>query len=440
MAVLSISEPDTVATDRGEAAVAGEDRGQRKINVLILASSLRIGGAEVVIQNLARTIDRRRFTVTVAHTKDAGQIGAELQRAGIDIVDLRKESPLKSRAFAYLSFLGLVALVRRRRVDVIHTHNVDGLADAGLCKLLVRHVKTVHTFHFGKYPGARWFLSSTDARAIRRRLMWMERVFSLLTDRLIAVGDVQRKLLQATYGFRDQSIKTVWNGVVSPPAAVERSRFRSQLDAEHSVVVGTIATLIEQKGLHDLLQVARIVKDAGGFGRSVKFVVVGEGGLRKELEARRAQLGLEDSVVFTGWMTDAARVALPAFDVLFQPSLWEAMSVVVLEAMAEGRPVVATRVGENPRVIEHGVDGLLVDATDVHGMAAALGSLIQSETLRRQMGQAGRRKFEQHFTVDHMARAYEQVYADAARRDVPGQIVEPRQKVRGHEADVEHAS
>jgi glycosyltransferase involved in cell wall biosynthesis len=435
-----MSQPSrTTVSDRDEPAVSVETPVPRRINVLILASSLRIGGAEVVIQNLARTIDRRRFNVTVAHTKDVGHIGAEMQRTAVDLVDLRKGSWLKGRAFAYLSFVALVSLVRRKRVDVIHTHNVDGLADAALCKLLVRNVKTVHTFHFGKYPGARWFLSSTDATAIRRRLMWMERLFSLLTDRLISVGDVQRQLLQATYGFRSQSIKTVWNGVTSPSPVAEHSRLRSQLEAQDSVVIGTIATMIEQKGLHDLLHVARIVKDAGGFGRSVKFVVVGEGRLRKELEARRAELGLDDLVLFTGWITDAARVALPAFDVLFQPSLWEAMSVVVLEAMAEGKPVVATRVGENPRVIEHGVDGLLVDATDAPGMAAALASLIQSETLRRQMGQAGRRKFEQYFTVEHMARAYEQIYTEVVRQDLPRGSSNLGTE-RGNETDVEHAS
>ncbi len=145
-------------------------------------------------------------------------------------------------------------------------------------------------------------------------------------------------------------------------------------------------------------------------GHNVKFVIAGEGVLRRELEQLRHDLGLDDTVVLLGWVTNAADLVLPQLDIFFQPSLWEAMSVVILEAMANRKPVVATRVGENPRVIEDGVDGLLVNARDIDGMAAALGRLIADAGLRRRLGAAARRKVEQQLTVTHMTRAYEVVY------------------------------
>ena len=111
-------------------------------------------------------------------------------------------------------------------------------------------------------------------------------------------------------------------------------------------------------------------------------------------------------------LRDDAEVAVPVFDVFFQPSLWEAMSVAILEAMAAGKPVVATRVGENPRVIADGVDGLLVDAKDVDGMAATLRRVIDDAELRRRLGSAAAAKVANQFTMTHMSRSYEKVYVE----------------------------
>jgi glycosyltransferase involved in cell wall biosynthesis len=154
------------------------------------------------------------------------------------------------------------------------------------------------------------------------------------------------------------------------------------------------------------------VKDKG---HDVVFTVVGDGHLRPQLEARRRELGLHDSVFLPGWITSAADVAMPTFDVFFQPSLWEAMSVVILEAMATGKPIVATQVGENPRIIEDGVDGLLINPGDIDGMTAALCRILDDPALAARLGTAARRKAEQQFSVEHMTHAYERVYLDVVR-------------------------
>ena len=370
----------------------------RKTNVLILASSLWIGGAESVIQHLSMTLDRRRFNVSVCCLKQRGHIGDEIAKTGIDIVaigDLAGGQGATTGKVDYFTFRKLANVIRARQIDVVHTHTTHGLVDACLCKLLLMpRLKVVHTFHFGNYPHT------------RPRIMWMERVFSRFADRLFAVGDVQRRQLQRVYGFGDRAIGTVWNGVATDLHTGDPA-FRDRVGARDRVLIGTIATYIEQKGLRDLMHVARRVLDAG---HKVRFVVVGEGQLRPELEALARSLGVQDDVILTGWVTHAAQTALPQFDIFFQPSLWEAMSMVVLEAMSAGKPIVATRVGENPHIIEHGADGLLVDPKDVDGQAAALVRLIEDETLRRRLGMEARRKVAQRFSVAHMTQAYEEIY------------------------------
>jgi glycosyltransferase involved in cell wall biosynthesis len=384
-----------------DSAVTGAVDPGRKTNVLIVASSLWIGGAESVIQHLALTLDRRRFNVSVCCLKQRGHIGDEIANAGIDIVALAEADEPKDRSkIDYFTFRKLARVIRDRQIDVVHTHTSHGLVDACLCKvLLFRRLKVVHTFHFGNYPHT------------RPRIMWMERVFSRLADRLFAVGNVQRKQLQRVYGFSDRAIGTVWNGVSTDQHAGD-PEIATRLGAGERLIIGTIATYIEQKGLRDLIQVARKVREAG---HDVRFVVVGEGHLRPELEALARSLGVEDSVNLTGWITHAAQVALPHFDVFFQPSLWEAMSMVVLEAMAAGKAVVATRVGENPHIIEDGVDGLLVDPKDVDGMTAALIRVIEDRALRQRLSEGARRKVTERFAVAHMTKSYEDVYLAALR-------------------------
>lgn len=364
---------------------------EQKTNLLVLSAGLGIGGAEVVIKHLVSALDRDRFNVTAGCLKMAGMIGEELARDGLDVVVL---SDTNGQRTDYLSFVKLWRLLRSRKIDVVHSHTTDALADAALCRLLMPRLKLVHTFHFGNYPHA------------SRQKLRMERVFHRFADRLVAVGEVQRQQIRATFGIRDEAIQTVWNGVPFEDVVPDGS-FRRKVGGEGRILIGTLATLIPQKGLGDLLLVAQRLRD---IDPRVLFVVVGEGVLRPELEAQRTALGLDDTVALPGWIKDASRVALPEFDVFFQPSRWEAMSIAVLEAMAAGRPIVATRVGENAHVIEHGVDGLLAEPGDVQGMAEALGLLVRDAGLRQQLGAAAARKAAERFTVEQMTRAYERIY------------------------------
>ena len=237
----------------------------------------------------------------------------------------------------------------------------------------------------------------------------MEGLSSRVVDRLIAVGFEQRRRLQACYRLPESRIGTVWNGLrlerLEPDAA-----FRSQLGTGDRLLVGTIAKLIEQKGLDDLLTVARQCRDAG---QRMQFVIVGDGPLRPMLEQRRRELGLDDTVVITGWIQNAAARVLPSFDVFFQPSRWEAMSIAILEAMANAKPIVATTVGDNAHVLEDGVTGLLVESGNIPSMVSAL-TRAANPDLRHTLGRAALARYTEKFTLEHMVHAYEDVYRQLA--------------------------
>lgn len=382
---------------RSDAPLVEAD-GQRKYNLLLVVDNLWIGGTEVVIKNLCHTLDRRLFNVSVCHLKERGNIGDDLYRAGVDIVGI-PPSKIFKRA-NYLSCLGLLNVIRSRKIDIIHSHTPYSLTDSSLCKCMMPRLKLIHTFHFGNYPHE------------DKRRMWMERTFSKIANRLVAVGDHQRQTIEQAYGVPPAKMRKVWNGVTLSDNS-EDIDLTAIIGAGRGCVIGTFATLHnEQKGITFLLDVAARLKSQG---EKVVFVIAGEGPLRKELEQKAERLGLTGMVYFIGWVKDAAARLLPKVDIFFQPSLWEAMSVVVLEAMAAGKPIVATRVGENPKVLEHERDGLLVDARNTDQMISALTRLIHEPDLGVRLGAEAKSKFYRIFTADRMARDYERLYLEVLR-------------------------
>jgi len=359
------------------------DAPRRRLKVMLAIDGLGLGGAEMVVRDLAHGLDRDHFDVCICCTKGVGgPVGQELIREGFDLFVLPGQ---REGHVDYLTALKLRRAVKERCVDIVHTHAASALLDAGLSRLTMPRPRVVHTFHFGNYPYRVW------------RHHVMEGLCARAVDRLIAVGWEQRRRIQQAYRLPDSRIGVIWNGVAVGQPDPDPT-FRADVGSSDRLLIGTIAKLIEQKGLDDLLAVARRCREAC---YPVQFVIVGDGPLRPVLEQRRRELGLEDTVVITGWIPNAAVRALPAFDVFFQSSRWEAMSIAVLEAMASGKAIVATRVGDNQHVIEHGVNGLLVESGDVDGMVEALIRVFDRET-RGRLGRMARIAYEQKFTLGKM--------------------------------------
>jgi len=359
---------------------------------MFLIPALYIGGAELVVSNLARFLRDRGGEVAIAHLKGQGPLGERLSEEGFDVVDLGAAG---GGAQAYAAPARLRRALRERGSRILHSHGTAALVDASLCRLAAPDVRHVHTFHFGNYP---------NISATRRA---MEHVFSRVPDRLVAVGHEQRRTIRSLYRLPDARITTVYNGVDPAPARVDPEI--EALRKSGRVVIGSVSTLIEQKGIPDLLRTAAALRRRRD---DFVFAIVGDGPLRGELEALARDLDLGSHVVFLGWVREAAARALPGFDIFFQSSLWEAMSMVVLEALAAGVPVVATRVGENGVVVRDGVNGRLCAPRDVDAMTSALESLVSSADRRRRMGRAARADHAERYTSEVMGYRHVDLYRE----------------------------
>lgn len=371
------------------------------VRLLLTCSTLHIGGAERVAACLAKHVDRRRFDVSACYLRENGVIGESMLARGVDLVPvpgLRPGEPDR------LTSLKLMRLVRERKIQVLHTHDVHGLMDASICRRAMPGIRHVHTFHFGNYP------NRDRARQRVERLLWRS------PDALVAVGHAQAEAIRSLYGIPPDRLRVIWNGVEDPTPTAE-SEIRAKDLAGQLPVIVSISTLIEQKGIGHLLEASRTLRDNG---LAFRLVIVGHGDLRAALEQKSRDLRIDDCVEFLGWVPDAAKLVLPSCDVFVQSSLWEAMSIVVLEAMAAARPMVVTRVGENSHAIVDGESGLLVPPADTDALAMALARLLTDRAMARRLGASARQRYLDRFTIRPMIDAYESIYYDLARRATDG--------------------
>jgi glycosyltransferase involved in cell wall biosynthesis len=226
--------------------------------------------------------------------------------------------------------------------------------------------------------------------------------------RIIAVSRAVSRVLEEA-GLPRERLRLVYEGVPSrPPGRGGREALAALGVPAEAPVVGTVAALVEHKDHATLIEAAARV--TAGIPEA-RFVLLGEGDLRRPLEERASALGLAGRVVFAGFRGDVD-VLLPAFSVFCLPSRREGLGTSLLDAMNFGLPVVGTDAGGIPEVVEDGCTGQIVGVRDPDALAAALVSLLRDPALRRRMGEAGRRRFEERFTADRMVEATLAVYEE----------------------------
>jgi len=222
---------------------------------------------------------------------------------------------------------------------------------------------------------------------------------------LAAVSDSVAQRLLAS-GVPARKIRTIANGI--DVQTFERARPLQVLNFDGSKVVGMVARLDLQKGFEYLLRASSELRSAFP---GLKVVIVGEGPDRNEIEGMIHRLGLQSNVILAGQRSDMTGI-YAAMDVFVLPSLNEGLPMTILEAMAASRPVIATRVGAIPKVIQDGETGLLVDPGDMNGLRDALARLLTDSDFCCRLGAAGHDWVSRNYTSEAMAMKYRQMYDD----------------------------
>ena len=365
---------------------------------------MSIGGAQTHLLQVLRLLDRRRFRPLLCclatDRKDPVHLLDQVRDLGVPVLDARLRDTANSlvRPHSLAQMVRIAGEFRRHRVRVVHSYlfhaNWFGTVTARLARV---PVAIVSKRSMDVYP--------------RARDRWANRLVNRLADRMTAVAGAVRDHVHATEGCPLEKIVVIPNGIGAPvPARVDRADVLRVGAGDQ--VIGTITRLVWKRGHEALLEAAAIVTRTEP---SAKLLVVGDGPLRPALEEQAQRLGLNGAVRFLGAVPEAARL-LPQFDVFVLSSLWEGMSNGLLEAMAAGRPVVATRVGGNPEVVVDGESGLLVPPKDPQALADAVLRLLRDRELAHRLGEAARRRIESQFTLEQMVSRMEDLYQDLLAR------------------------
>lgn len=356
--------------------------------------SLATGGLENGVVNLVLGTSTEINHAVVCLTSSAGAFARRLPRE-VPRYALGKRPGQDPQAF-----VRLVRLFRQLRPQVVHSRNWAAF-DAVLAARLARVPVVVHGEH-GRD------ISDPEGRHSRRNTL--RRLLSPLVTRFVTVSDDLRRWLVSTVGIPAYKVTTIRNGVdLAKFAPADRAQVRRTLALPvEARIVGTVGRLDPVKDHVGLVEAFRRI--AGDFPDAA-LLIVGDGPCRAALLATVEHLGLEGHVRLLGEREDVPRV-LGALDVFALPSIAEGISNTILEAMASGLPVIATRVGGNPELVEDEVTGVLVPPRDPPALASAITRYFDDPGLATTHGKAGRQRAEEHFSLPTMCRAYAGLYQE----------------------------
>jgi glycosyltransferase involved in cell wall biosynthesis len=331
--------------------------------------------------------------------KRAQQWAREL---GLGVVDLdviwREIRPFKD----LVGLVKLTAFLKKNNYSLIHTHTSKGGFVGRIAGRLARVpsiVHTVHGFAFHECSG------SVQTRVYAS----LEKIVAYACDRIVTVSHYHRQWALRLRIAGPEKIVAVPNGIgqsrVESSAAALSVR-RAWGCADDDVVLLSHGRLAEQKGLAYLLEALAHLRASE---HRIRLFIAGEGPLEAALKAQAKTMGIGPMVTFLGYCNNIGTL-LAAADVVVLPSLWEGLSISLLEAMAAGKPVITTSIGSNLEVTDGGNAALLVPPKDAGALAAAIMKLAEEKDTRYDLAERGRRIYLERYTEDRMMSGYRSIY------------------------------
>ncbi|QOY94681.1 TIGR03088 family PEP-CTERM/XrtA system glycosyltransferase [Massilia sp. UMI-21] len=361
---------------------------------------LDIGGLETLLVDSINRMPAGRYRHAVICLTDYTDFAQRITRPDVELFALHKPAGL-----ALGTHRDLFRLLRRMKPDVLHTYNlgtIEYAATAWAAGVPVR----VHAEH-GR--------DARDPQGINPKHNLLRRLLAPFIHRYVPVSRDLCGWLERVVRIPAAKLQLIDNGVdterfrADAPAAGALETWQDDPDAFVIGTVGRLQDVKDQATLVDAFALLRTLLQAELPEAKLRLVLVGDGPLRAQLEARVREHGMQDSVCFAGPRSDVAPV-MRGFSLFALSSIAEGTPVTLLEAMASGLPVVATAVGGIPDLVEQGVNGALAPPRDPQALAAAIVPYVRDRALARRHGAAGRARVEQQYSMQAMLAAYVALY------------------------------
>jgi len=371
-----------------------EDRGP--LRVMYLATDMAVGGAETLLVELVRRLDRARFLPELCCLKQFGPLGEVLAQ------QIPAFTGLLSNKYDATVLWRLARLLRRRRIDALVTVGTGG--DRMFWGRLAARLARVPVV-----------CSWLHSMGLPQRVEWPNRLLAPLTDAFIAVAEPHGRYLAEHEGCPKAKVRVIPNGVdverFRPRAA--SAKLQEELGLTGRPPVAAIVAALRWEKNHELF--LEVASDVRRRLPAARFLIVGDGPEREKLLRRARELSLTGAVQFLGARADVPEV-LSLADCLVLTSHMEANPVSILEAMAAGKPVVATRVGSVEETVRQGETGYLAAPSDRHQLAARVAELLTDRSRAEAMGRAAREEVVRRWSVERMVEGHQNLMAEVYSR------------------------
>lgn len=360
---------------------------------------LGVGGLENGLVNLINRIPAERYRHAIICLTDSTDFSKRIQRDDVDVYEIHKRPGHDAQ-----SFVKVYKLLKQLKPDIVHTRNLAAI-EYQVCAFLAGVPFRIQGEHG-------WDVFDPDGSVVKyRRLRF---ILGFLIHRFIPLSRQLQDYLQFKVGIAEKKITRICNGVDTnlfyPSQAQRKSPDDCPLDLKDKRVIGTVGRMHGVKDQLTLVEAYILAcQQSAAFADKAKLILIGDGPLWEMAIKLLEDAGLIDNAWLPGERKDIALI-MRSFDVFVLPSKAEGISNTILEAMATGLPVIATRVGGNPELVVDEETGLLVEKENATEMASALQDLVADDDKRKQFARAALQRAQQEFSIDSMVARYLAVY------------------------------
>jgi glycosyltransferase involved in cell wall biosynthesis len=361
------------------------------MRIVHVAFGLDVGGLEKLLLEFAAHADPERMRLLFVSLGCNGAVGEELRRMGWPVVCLYRQDGFQPVIVAQLA-----RIFRGARADVVHTHDARALIYGGPAARLAHVRKVVHTQH-GQGLG------------MSRRQVWLMKMAAMATSKFVCVSRDAARIASDNFGVPPHKLCTIYNGIDIERYMADESTGCGP-DSEGPIVA--VARLSPEKGIGTLLDAVAMARESAP---DIRLEIAGDGPCLHALQEQCDDLGLSDCTDFLGHVDDVPSL-LHRARLFVLPSESEGIALTLLEAMAAGVAVIATRVGGSPEVVVDDHTGVLVPPRDAPTMADAISRLWMDFEERERLAAAGRWRVRELFDVERMVQDYSDIYCDKTPR------------------------
>ena len=380
----------------------------KRIKVLRIITRQNIGGPAFQTILLTSHLDHNRFEsilVKGSEGKDEGDMDELAKSKKIELIYVKELSREISLRKDLIAFWKLYRIIRREKPDIVHTHTAKAGTLGRFAARLAGVPIVVHTFHGNIFEG---YFSSLKSKLFLN----IERLLASLSSKVIAISHSQKQALLKYKICNPGRISCIPLGLELEPflnSEKKKGIFRKELNLDEGIpLIGIVARLVPIKGHIYFLEAAKLVSQDFP---SARFIVVGDGELRKKLMDLVTDLGIKDKVIFCGFRKNLADIYAD-LDIVVLSSLNEGLPVSIIEALTAKKAVVATEVGGVRDLVEHGVTGILVPKQDSKNLAQGILYLLKNPQECLKFGENGRKKVYPAFNYTRLVSDIEELYED----------------------------